>query len=155
MRRLAAFTFVITLMAAGSAQAVEVGISEQHAISFADSRLRTLRLPVARLIVPWDAASSEPARVQKWLDATAAAGMSPHVAFEHLRSERCPSSPCRAPTAAQYRIAVQRFSGALPVGAHLHHLERGQPREPAHRVDARHGGPLLGELRARRSQFAS
>lgn len=110
MPRLAAFTFVIALAVAAPARAVEVGISEQHASSFADPRLRNLGLPVARLIVPWDAATSEPARVQEWLEATAAAGMSPHVAFEHLRSERCPSSPCRAPTVVQYRAAVQRFA---------------------------------------------
>jgi hypothetical protein len=42
-----------------------------------------------RGLCPWLAATSEPALVEGWLAAVGAAGMAPHVAFEHLRS--CPS----------------------------------------------------------------
>jgi len=56
-----------------------------------DVRLRALGLRHARLIVPWDAATSEPEAVQAWLDATAAGGMEPHVAF--TRSSRAPARP--------------------------------------------------------------
>ena len=44
--------------AAASAYALEVGISDQDAASFSDPHLRALGLEDARLIVPWDAATS-------------------------------------------------------------------------------------------------
>ena len=73
-----------------------------------------MRLPVARMIVPWDAASSQPEKVDAWLAATRAAGMAPHIAFEHLSSDRCPGSPCVLPSRAQYRAAVGAFLARWP-----------------------------------------
>jgi hypothetical protein len=99
---------------AASAGAVAVGLSDQQPGTFADPRVRALGLRYARLVVPWDAAISEPARVQAWLDAVAAAGMRPHVAFEHLRSERCPQAPCAIPSRARYRAAVAAFHRRFP-----------------------------------------
>jgi Glycosyl hydrolase catalytic core len=52
--------------------------------------------------------------VQAWLTAVAAVGMTPHVAFEHLASDRCPSRPCTTPTAAEYGAAVWRFVARFP-----------------------------------------
>src|SRR4051812_8337796 len=52
-----------------------VGTSDQGPGSFADGRLRALGLGYARLVVPYDAATSEPAQVQAWLGAVAAAGL--------------------------------------------------------------------------------
>lgn len=109
---------LLTLLGALSlpapARAVTVGLSDQNATSFADARMRALGLREARLIVPWTAATTEPARVQGWLDAVAAAGMTPHVAFEHLSTDRCPGSPCVLPTRAQYRAAVEAFRERFP-----------------------------------------
>jgi len=68
----------------------------------------------ARVIVPWNAATTEPAAVQAWLDAAAAAGMTPHVAFEHLRTDHCPGRPCVLPTRAQYGAAVRAFVARFP-----------------------------------------
>jgi hypothetical protein len=68
----------------------------------------------ARLTVPWDAATSEPVKVQAWLDAVAAAGATPHVAFEHLRSDRCPGSPCVVPSRSAYASAVRAFIAKWP-----------------------------------------
>ena len=76
-----------------AAAAVVVGIGDQQAAAFSDPRLRALGMSRARLIVPWDAAATEPDAVQTWLDAVAAAGMTPHVAFEHLRTDHCPGRP--------------------------------------------------------------
>jgi hypothetical protein len=56
-------------VAAPADAALQVGIADQHASAFADARLRALGLRVARLVVPWDAATSEPAAVGTWLDA--------------------------------------------------------------------------------------
>ncbi|MBJ7473060.1 MAG: hypothetical protein JHD16_17275 [Solirubrobacteraceae bacterium] len=97
-----------------AARATEFGLSEQQATSWSDGRLQALGVRHARLIAPWDAATSEPARVQAWLDAVAAAGLTPHVAFEHLRSDNCPGTPCALPSRAQYRAAVQAFRARFP-----------------------------------------
>lgn len=108
--------FVATLLvhAERSSAAPVVGISDQRAESWTQPRLRALGLRHARLVVPWNAATSEPAAVQAWLDAVAAAGKEPHIAFEHLRTDRCPSRPCVTPTRAQFRAAVQAFHARFP-----------------------------------------
>ena len=106
---------VAGLVAAPAAPAaVTVGLSDQQAASWQEPGLRSLGLRHARLVVPWDAATSEPARVQAWLSAVSAAGMASHVAFEHLRSDRCPGSPCVVPGRARYRAAVEAFIGRFP-----------------------------------------
>jgi hypothetical protein len=117
MRRALALAAVALAGLAASpaaALALTVGLGDQKAAVFSDARLRALHLGVARLIVPWDAATTEPAAVQGWLDAVAAAGMQPHVAFEHRRADRCPGSPCLIPTRAQYRAAVAAFHARFP-----------------------------------------
>lgn len=111
---LAAVTAVLALGGAVPASALDVGISDQQASSFADARLTSLELKEARLIVPWDAATSGPAVVQAWLDAAQAAGFAPHVAFEHLLHQKCPARTCVAPTRAQYRAAVRTFIARFP-----------------------------------------
>jgi hypothetical protein len=114
-RRLFAVLAVLgALVAAAPAHALTVGMGDQKASVFADGRLRALGLGYARLIVPWDAATSEPGTVDQWLAAVRAAGMEPHVAFEHLRSDACPSRPCVVPTRAQYGAAVRRFVARFP-----------------------------------------
>jgi hypothetical protein len=40
--------------------------------------------------------------------------MAPHIAFEHLSSDRCPSSPCTLPSRAQYRAAINAFLARFP-----------------------------------------
>jgi hypothetical protein len=96
------------------AGAFEAGIADQKAAIFSDSRIQALHVRYARLIVPWNAATSEPASVQAWLDATAAQGMAPHVAFEHLRTDNCPYGRCTAPTPTQYRSAIDAFLARFP-----------------------------------------
>jgi hypothetical protein len=97
-------------LAAGppGALAAVVGLSDQDASAFADARLRALHLGDARLVVPYDAATTQPDRVRAWLSAVAAAGLRPHVAFEHATGARCPDAPCSAPSRASYRQAVRR-----------------------------------------------
>ncbi len=105
---------VATPSAAHAATSFQVGLGDQKASVFSDARLRGLGLRYARLIVPWDAATSEPGVVDAWLAATAAAGMEPHVAFEHLRTDACPGRRCTVPTRAQYGAAVRRFVARWP-----------------------------------------
>ena len=94
--------------------AVQVGIGDQQPAAFADARLRALNLQAARMIVPYDAASSQPDRVEAWLAAVQAAGLEPHIAFEHLSGDRCPGSPCTLPSRASYRAAVGAFVARFP-----------------------------------------
>lgn len=101
-------------VAAPAAPALEVGFGDNLPSSYADPRLRALGLRLARVIVPWDAATTEPAAVQAQLDALAAAGMAPHVAFAHRRADRCPSQPCVIPTRAQFRAAFAAFRARFP-----------------------------------------
>jgi hypothetical protein len=104
----------LALVAPAAAGAAVIGFGDQNASVFADARLRALHLPVARLVVPYDAATSQPDRVAAWLAAVAAAGMTPHVAFEHLSGDRCPSAPCTVPSRATYAAAVRRFIARFP-----------------------------------------
>jgi hypothetical protein len=108
-------TLALTLVLAARADAaLLVGIGDQQPSAYSDARLRALKLPTARIIVPWDAATSQPDKVAAWLAAVSAAGMAPHVAFEHLSTDRCPGSPCVLPSRAQYRAAVAAFVAKFP-----------------------------------------
>lgn len=102
------------LVGASPAPGAVVGLADQQPGSYADPRVRALGLRHARLTVPWDAATSEPQAVATWLAAVRAAGMAPHVAFEHLAGDRCPAQPCTTPTAAQYGAAIRRFVALFP-----------------------------------------
>ncbi|HWT94829.1 MAG TPA: hypothetical protein VN238_17665 [Solirubrobacteraceae bacterium] len=105
---------LLCALAAAPAPGAEVGISDQNAATWSDARVRALGLENARLVVPWNAATTEPDRVQAWLDATAAAGLEPHIAFEHARGTQCPSRPCTYPTRAAYAAAVRAFLARFP-----------------------------------------
>ncbi|MDA0170844.1 hypothetical protein OJ998_17210 [Solirubrobacter taibaiensis] len=94
--------------------ALTVGIGDQQPAAFADPRMRSLGLKAARMIVPYDAATSEPDKVAAWLAATRAAGLEPHIAFQHLSSDRCPSAPCTLPSRATYRANVAAFIARFP-----------------------------------------
>jgi hypothetical protein len=114
-RRLAALVVAAGQLAVpAAARAVDVGLADQKPASYADPRARALRVRYARLTVPYDAATSVPGQVQAWLDAVRAAGMAPHVAFEHLRSDACPASPCTLPSRARYAAAVRAFVARFP-----------------------------------------
>jgi hypothetical protein len=104
----------LALAPAGAAHAAVIGLADQNAGAYADARLRALNLRVARLVVPYDAATSQPQLVAAWLAAVSAAGMQPHVAFEHLKANGCPGSPCVAPSRATYAAAVRAFIARFP-----------------------------------------
>lgn len=113
-RRLLGVAVLVLALAPAAAHATVFGLADQNAGAYADARLRALGLRYARLVVPYDAATSEPELVANWLAATAAAGMAPHVAFEHLTTDRCPGSPCVVPSRATYAAAVRRFVARFP-----------------------------------------
>jgi hypothetical protein len=81
LRLLLPLTLLGVAIAAPAAPAAVVGLGDQDPAAFSDARLRGLGPRHARLVVPYDAATADPARVQAWLAAVAAAGLAPHVAF--------------------------------------------------------------------------
>jgi hypothetical protein len=111
---LALAVVALVLTPAAAANAAVVGLADQNANAYADARLRALHLGVARLVVPYDAATSQPQLVSTWLAAVAAAGMQPHVAFEHLKANGCPGSPCVVPSRSAYAAAVRAFIARFP-----------------------------------------
>jgi hypothetical protein len=139
MRALAvALVLAAPLAAPAAAGAVAVGLADQKAASYADPRARALGLRYARLSVPFDAATSEPAAVQAWIDAVQAAGMAPHIAFEHLSTDTCPGTPCTLPSQARYAAAVRAFVARFPqVGTYTTWNEANHQTQPtADRPDA-------------------
>jgi hypothetical protein len=112
--RLLALVVAALALTPAVAHAAVIGLADQNAGSYADARLRALHLPVARLVVPYDAATSEPQLVATWLAAVSADGMQPAVAFEHLKVNGCPGSPCVVPSRATYAAAVRAFIARFP-----------------------------------------
>src|SRR3954466_9991657 len=102
------------LTCAAPARAVEVGIADQHAATFADPTFRSLGLGYARIVVPWDVATTDPASLDAWLAAVRAANVRPLVSFGVDRRQRCPASPCTPPSAEQYAAALSAFHARWP-----------------------------------------
>jgi len=89
-----------------------VGISDQHAATLADPRLRGLAVSEGRIVVPWDVALTDPAWVSDWL-AAAAPTFRPLIAFEHGAGEQCPQT-CRLPSPQEFDDAVAAFHARWP-----------------------------------------
>jgi hypothetical protein len=113
-RLLALVVGALALAPAAAAHGAVIGLADQNAAAYRDARLRALHLPVARLVVPYDAATSQPQLVADWLAAVSAAGMQPHVAFEHLKANGCPGTPCVVPSRATYAADVKAFIARFP-----------------------------------------
>jgi hypothetical protein len=90
------------------------GMSEQGTAMFADPRFRALAIPTARLVAPWNAVDTDPARLDAWLGAAAAAGVQPLMVFNRTATDRCPDDPCQLPDVAAYEAAVGRFLARYP-----------------------------------------
>lgn len=102
------------LACAPAAHAVEVGIADQHAATFLDPTFRSLGLGYARIVVPWDVATTDPGSLDAWLAAARAAGARPLVSFGVDKRQRCPARPCTPPTAEQYGAAMAAFHVRWP-----------------------------------------
>jgi hypothetical protein len=99
-------TVLVALAAAAPAQAIVVGIADQQAASFSDTRLTSLPVRHARLSVPWDALDYGWQRheLDAWMRATADAKMAAVVTFGRSRTRGF-----RLPRAAEYRLQARRF----------------------------------------------
>jgi hypothetical protein len=102
---------IALLPRAGNAEArLSVGISEQNPIVFSDSRFTRLGITRARLVLPIDEAlGANYWRLRPWLEAAAAGGAEPMIAFNRSNAARR-----RLPTLAQYRSAVRNLRRDFP-----------------------------------------
>jgi hypothetical protein len=105
---------LLPVIAPCAAQGLAFGLADQNAETFADARVGALDLSEARLVVPYDAALTDPLSVARWLTAVRAAGLRPQIAFSRRRGDDCPRSPCMLPTRAEYATAVRAFVRRFP-----------------------------------------
>jgi hypothetical protein len=100
----------IAAPAAASAKVI-VGMSDQNAAFFSDPKFTALHIHEARLVVPWDVASSPSQRsalsdVSAWLSAASATNVSPLISFGDNHKY--------VPNVHQYVIAVRAFLKRFP-----------------------------------------
>jgi hypothetical protein len=79
-----------------------------------DPLFTPLGIRTARIVLPWNVAATDPARVSLWLETIQDWRMEPYVALGHAASDRCPDSPCLLPTDAQYRAAFKDLHAMFP-----------------------------------------
>lgn len=91
-----------------------IGISDNKPDMFGSPLFADLGVRHARLIAPYDAALTEPDRLRAWLDGARAAGVEPHVAFQHRRQDRCPERPCKLPSTDEFVAAFRAFRTQHP-----------------------------------------
>jgi hypothetical protein len=99
------------LLPAPAAPALTVGLAEQRAASFSDTRLAALPLRHARVVVAYDALRHRWQRdeVDAWMRATTAAGIRPLVTFAASRTQRY-----RLPSVAAFAREARAFGRRYP-----------------------------------------
>jgi hypothetical protein len=113
---LAALLAVLALagiaLPAPSGALVAVGVGDQTPAMFADARFRALRIEYARLSVAWDALEDprERGRINAWLEAARADGVSPLVTFDRARGRRSRVLP----SPARFEREFRRFHETYP-----------------------------------------
>ena len=108
---LAAVALAASLAPAAQARGAAIGIGDQKASMFDDTRFRTLGIRYARLTVAWDALSHDWQRteIDTWMAAARRANVDPLVTFGHSRTERR-----SLPTPSRFKFEVRRFRERYP-----------------------------------------
>jgi hypothetical protein len=118
MRRLVLIACLAALIAAGVTStanaALIAGIGDQNSSTFSDPNFTKLKVKRTRFIVPWDAITRDPSRVQQWMDAVKKAKLKPLVAFNPSGGSRCPAKPCSIPSVSAYTKAFKAFRKKYP-----------------------------------------
>jgi hypothetical protein len=95
-----------------------IGISDQNASMFSNPLFGPLNIKYARYVTPWDVAlnpdSDAAHKLDAWLAAAQAAGVSPMIAFERRASDQCPNQPCYLPDPSEYLQAFLAFRAKYP-----------------------------------------
>jgi Glycosyl hydrolase catalytic core len=102
------------LVAARPAAAVEIGIADKNASSFAHPLFTWSGFRHARIVVPWDAGLRTPPRLPEWLLAARLAGVDPLVTFDHEGGADCRVVRCRLPTPSEMQTAFRAFRARWP-----------------------------------------
>jgi len=115
-RRILGLAIGLALTLAAPADALTIaGLSDQHADGIGDPRLRSeLSMTAGRLVVRWDVATADPAKVDGWLAAARSQRIRPLVVFNRTPETRCPGAPCVLPSVAQFRAAFRAFRRRWP-----------------------------------------
>lgn len=136
----------VSLGASASAGPV-VGIGDPPAMALSDLTdplFMPLGISAQRIVLPWDAVETEPVLVEQWADAVRDIGIDPLVAFGATHDDRCPYSPCRLPTDAEYTADFQMLRREYPwlrtftpwnEPNHLSQPTAGAPAAAAHYAD--------------------
>ena len=103
--------FEVTLRRPKAAKAL-LGVGDQAPGMFEDPLFAPLQVPIARLVVPWDAMTGPD--VAGWLEAARREGVEPLVAFGLGRGDRCPDAPCRLPSVRAYTVRFRAFRRSFP-----------------------------------------
>jgi hypothetical protein len=117
MRRFVLMLCVAAFLAGtytSTASALVGGIGDQNSSTFSDSAFTGLKVKLTRFIVPWDAITKDPGRVDQWMSAVRAAKLRPLIAFNPTGGSRCPSKPCSIPSARAYKSAFRKFRKKYP-----------------------------------------
>jgi len=101
-------------LAPARSDALLLGITAQSPASFSSTAFSALGIRRTRLVTPWNAIFTQPARLDAWFSAVRAARIEPVVAFNPGPEMRCPASPCRAPSVRSYTRAFRAFHRAYP-----------------------------------------
>ena len=118
-RTLTLLTILLALtcvLPTGASAAVTVGLGDQNAGVFADTRFQALGLRHVRVITPWNVAKSRGDRawLDAWLANAEAAGVKPLVSFGAAHGSRCPARPCALPTTGAFERAFRAFRARYP-----------------------------------------
>lgn len=98
---------------ASASQRPIIGIGEQGAAMFKDTRFTDLGVKHVRLVVPYDATRTRIERdlVTVWLAGARRTGAEPFITFGHSRK-----TPGKLPSVAEYRAAFRSFRRMFPEG---------------------------------------
>ena len=115
-RRILGLAIGLSLTLTAPAGALTIaGLSDQHADGIGDPRVRSeLSMTAGRLVVRWDVATADPAKVDRWLAAARSRRIRPLVVFNRTPETRCPDAPCVLPSVARFRAAFRAFRKRWP-----------------------------------------
>ncbi|HEY8638297.1 MAG TPA: hypothetical protein VIL64_03585 [Solirubrobacteraceae bacterium] len=112
-RALAIAALALAVLAAPAAAELRIGIGDQKATMFGDSRFAGLHIAIARYSVAWDTLDvpAQSAALDSWLAQARDAGVSPLLSIDHSRR----AGRTRVlPTVAQYAAQMRRLHARYP-----------------------------------------
>jgi hypothetical protein len=150
---------LVAVLAAVPAQAAyRVGVSEQQAKMFSDTRWKNLKLKRVRYIVPWDwdREGWQVGEVDGYMNAARANGQEVLVSFNAPRGcwqegDYSSAERCKAPSAKEFAASFRRFDDRFPwVQVYSPWNEMNHPSQPTYRKPKK-AAKYYNKLRKERS----